>query len=335
MWLRPLLGVRGLDYPLASLAARPATRSLLSTGSGQALLDLKVGCSTISGSAYSLVSTGSTSVWLRLVVGLRVSTDRSLRQTQDKRCATSKWVPGCSTMSGSAYGLVSTGSTGVWLRPLLGVRGLDYPLASLAARPATRSLLSTGSGRALLDLQVGSSLLDRQRVGVQLGFDRLNQRWLRLLVGVTGSRLSARFARCSTSNQVAPFDRLRTSAARPASGLVSTGSTSVGCGCLSAHGVSTIRSLRSLLDQQPGRSFRQAQDKRCSTVSGSAYGLGSTGSTSVGCGCLSACGVSTDRSLRQAQDKRFARCSTGAGRSLRRAQVRRCSTTAARGASGL
>ncbi len=62
------------------------------------------------------------------------------------------------------------------------------------------------------------------------GFDRLNQRWVRLLLGMRGSR------------QARPA--VGTAASRRTG--VSTGSTSGGRGCFSAYGVSTDRS--SLLD---------------------------------------------------------------------------------------
>ncbi len=141
------------------------------------------------------------------------------------------------------------------------------------------------------------------------GFDKLNQRWARPLLGSRGldcdrSLRQAQDKRCSTSS----------AGSRPARCVVSTSSTSGGHGRFSAYGVSTDRSLR------------QAQDKRCSTSSAGsrpARCVVSTSSTSGGHGRFSAYGVSTDRSLRLGSGQAL--------RSLRQAQDKRCSTSGGRG----
>ncbi len=232
-----------------------------------------------------------------------VSTDRwlrSLRQAQDKRCSTSKDV---------AVRVVSTGSASVGCGCL--------PAYGVSTDRSLRSLLDQQVGPSLRSLrQAQDKRCSTSRVGVvSTGSASVGCGCLPAY-GVSTDRSlrslrQAQDKRCSTSKDVrrtSGFDRL----------------TSVGCGCLPAYGVSTDRSLRSLLDQQVGpslRSLRQAQDKRCSTSSGSAYGLVSTGSTSVGCGCFRRYGVSTDRSLRSLLDQQvgprfapFDRLRTGAAR---------------------
>ncbi len=198
--------------------------------------------------------------------------------------------------------MVSTSSTsGGSPLLLLGVRGLD------CARPASRrgfdklnqrwrTAASRLTGSRLtarfarcstsgaLRLLLGSPGLDCARPARRRGFDKLNQRWRTAASRLTGSRLTARFARCSTSGGVRLLLGVRgLDCARPARrrGFDKLNQR-LAYGCFSAHWVSTDRSLRSLLDQR-------------------------------GCGCYSAHWVSTDRSLRQAQDKRFAHCSTSGG----------------------
>ncbi len=197
----------------------------------------------------------------------------------------------------------------------------------------------------------------RTRPARRRGFDRLNHRVGAAAVRRTGSRLIARSApfdwaqdkRCSTNGvrrllgvRMVSTDRslrlgsgqaLRSlldqhsAAARPAGGVVSTSSTTVGCGCFSAYGVSTDRSLRSLLDQRWGAAasrrtgprltapFDWAQDKRSAPCSTSTQPLLDQPAAWFrqaqppwGCGCLRRTG---SRLI-----ARFARCSTSISQSL-------------------
>ena len=196
----------------------------------------------------------------------------------------------------------------------------------------------------------------RTRPARRRGFDRLNHRVGAAAVRRTGSRLIARFApfgwaqdkRCSTSGGVRRLlgvrmvstDRSLRLGSGQALRRCSTSTQPLldqpaawfrqaqppcGCGCLSAYGVSTDRSLRSLLDQRWGAAasrrtgprltapFDSAQDKRSAPCSTSTQPLLDQPAAWFrqaqppwGCGCLPAYGASTDRSLRSLLDQHSA-----------------------------